>query len=1129
MKQIKLFTGRLHSTLLQALLRLRLKHVLALLLLIFMTTVRAQSDNSPKEFRNIPLKTVIQFIETKYDYSFIYDNTVVDVRKTVSISIGNQPIEQLLVQLFGDSEITYLVSNKQIALSKKQKTTKTITVSGKVTDSSGNAMPGVTVIVRGQQTGAVTDERGHYSISPVNADAVLQFSFVGMKTELIPVNGRTVVNATLNDDAILMNEVVAVGYSTLKKRDITGSIASVKGDQLSKSAFSDLAQSLQGQTAGVYVVSSSGKPGSATSVRIRGVGGINNSEPLYIVDGVQGVDISRINTDDIESIEILKDASSSAIYGARGANGVVLVTTKKGQAGSLKVSYAGSLGFQNIMNVGNIQFLTGRQFAENFNTAYLNDGLQAPFGGTNTTEFPRAFFPAPSEITSYTNWWDVMTQKSAPVTEHVVSVNGGNEKQQMYLSFGYYNQEGLFIRTGYDRFTVRMNSEHAVNKWMKIGNNTSLSRSKSIGGGESNTYSDTWRAISFNPLVKVFNEDGSFAGPPHTLYESHRTPYANAMMTDQSVVNNDISNNLYAVINFSKKLSLRTSLSTTYNGMISDYFNNGIFKEGIVFGTNTQIYYTKNELFNYLWGNVLSYKNELGKHTISALAGYEMQEMTLNRMYGEAQYADPTIRIVNTKLGTNALANTGITEGSMLSYFGNASYNYADKYYLTANVRRDGSSKFGVNNRVGIFPSVSGAWRISGENFFDIKPVSDLKLRASWGEVGNDQIGYFSYLAPMRAVVYPMSGLNNSSVTGSVYTTLANPDLKWEVSRQLNVGLDMALLNNHLTLTAEYFKTDVRDMLLGILIPTTTGISAFGYGGKYSSMVTNAGSLTNQGFELDARYYNTIGELKYSIGANLTTYNNTVTEIGGNEYLVGNVSRTYVGGSLGDFYGYVSDGIFQNQAELDAANAIDGDAATPYQYAGTKPGDFRYKDLNNDGRITDKDRTVIGSPIPDFTYGLSLSGEYRNFTLSALFSGVQGNQIYNKLKADVLHYSGPQLVNVSADVLNAWNGEGTSTTIARRTKTNANAVNGPKSLYVEDGSYFRLRTLQLAYNFPATLIEPLSVSKASVFFSADNVFTLTKYSGFDPEVTNKENLNAGVDDAFYPHGRIITCGINITF
>ncbi len=1104
------------------------KILIPALFLLFQCTLAAQNATG-KEFRNAPLKSVLQFIEKKYDYSFIYDNTVVDVKKNVTISIDNQTIEKVLDQLFSNTDINYLISNRQIALTSRLKSTKAIRVSGKVTDASGNGIPGVTIVVKGQQTGVTTDENGNYSINNVPVDAILQFSFVGMKTELILVSNRTAINVVMKDDAIMIDEVVTVGYSNMKKRDITGSIASVKGDQISRSALSDLAQTLQGQTSGVFVVSSSGKPGSGTSVRIRGIGGINNSEPLYIVDGVQGVDISKINMDDIESIEVLKDASSSAIYGARGANGVVLVTTKKGQAGTLKVSYAGTVGFQNIMNTGNVKFLNGRQFAENFNTAYLNDGLQPPFGGTNTTEFPREFFPAPAEITTYTNWWDVMTRESAPVTEHVVSVNGGSDKQQMYLSFGYYNQQGLFIRTGYDRFTVRMNSEHAINKWIKIGNNTSLSRSKSTGGGESNTYSDTWRAISFNPLVKVFNEDGSFAGPPHTLYETHRTPYANAMKTDQYVMNNDISNNLYAVVNFSKNLSLKTSLSTTYNGMISDYYNDGIFKEGIVYGTNTQIYYTKNDMFNYMWGNVLSYTNDFGKHKISALAGYEMQEMTLNRMYGEAQYADPTIRIVNTKLGTNALASTGITEGSMLSYFGNASYNYADKYYLTANVRRDGSSKFGVNNRFGIFPSLSVAWRISGENFFKIKPISDMKFRASWGEVGNDQIGYFSYLAPMRSVVYPMSGLNNSYVSGSVYTTLANPDLKWEVSRQFNVGLDMAMFNNHLTLTAEYFKTDVRDMLLGILIPTTTGISAFGYGGKYSSMVTNAGSLTNKGFEFDARYHNSIGKFKYNVGANITTYNNTVTEIGGNEYLVGNVSRTYVGGSLGDFYGYVTDGIFQNQAELDAANGIDGNASTPFQYAGTKPGDFRYKDLDNDGRITDKDRTIIGSPIPDFTYGLSLSGEYRNFTLSALFSGVQGNQIYNKLKSEVLHYSGPQLVNVSSDVLNAWHGEGTSTTIARRTKTNANAVNGPKSLYVEDGSYFRLRSLQFAYNFPATMIESLSMSNASVFLSADNVFTLTKYSGFDPEVTNKENLNAGVDDAFYPHGRIVSCGINITF
>jgi TonB-linked SusC/RagA family outer membrane protein len=489
---------------------------------------------------------------------------------------------------------------------------------------------------------------------------------------------------------------------------------------------------------------------------------------------------------------------------------------------------------------------------------------------------------------------------------------------------------------------------------------------------------------------------------------------------------------------------------------------------------------------------------------------------------------------VNTDLGDNARSTGTKINGSMISYFGNATYNYDQRYYLSANIRRDGSSKFGTDYRFGIFPSFSGAWRISGESFFSETFISDMKFRGSYGEVGNDRMisdysGYYAYLAPLRSVRYSMSGSNGSYQVGNVFTTLANPDLKWEFSKQTNVGLDLAMFDNKLMLTADYFITNVEDVLLPISIPGTAGVTATSWtAGEYATMISNAGKLTNKGLEFDVKYNGNIGALNYNLSANLTTFNNEVVDLGDNEFLLGDVSRTYEGGSLGDFYGYVTDGIFQNQEEVDAANAIDGDPSTPYQFDGTAPGDYRYKDLNDDGVINDDDRKVIGSPIPDFTYGWAIDLEYRGFTFYSLFAGVQGNDLYNGMRENLL-YSGPQIRNASKEVLNAWNGPGTSNTIPRRTAANANNIGDAQTAYVEDGSYLRLRTFQFGYNLPDALCNTMLMKAARVYISGDNLITFTGYKGFDPEVNNSDNKNAGFDDSFYPHAKVIRLGFYVTF
>jgi len=1099
----------------------------------------SQTTKMTLQLKDVKVKQVLDRIEEKSEFFFLYNSKLVDVSRKVSVDAKDERIDEILNNLFQETGVVYTVVDRQIVLTNKadqagfmqqngQQQGKKVT--GKVTDSNDGSLPGVSVIVKGTTTGVITDNNGNFSLANVPENAVLQFSFVGMKTQEIAVGSKTTINVTLTEEAIGLDEVVAIGYGTQKKRDVSGSISSVKGEDLARSGFSNAAQSLQGKTSGVFVVSGSGKPGSGVSVRIRGVGGVNDSEPLYIIDGIQGADISTVNSNDIESIEVLKDASSAAIYGSRGANGVVLVSTKKGKKDGMNVDYSGSVGFQNILNVGNVKFLNAKQFAQNFNAGFTNDGLPAPFGGTNTAAYPREFFPDPSEIGKGTNWWDVMTKNNTSVQDHQVSVSGGNEKQQLFTSIGYYNQEGNFINTGFRRYTFRINSEHKVTPWLTLGNNTSIARSKSTGSGFSNTYSDIWYSLTYNPLINVYNPDGTNAGPPHPQYGRDRNPYAVSQNTDLSSISNRIDNNFYASVKFLKYFTFKSNIAATLAGWNSNNFYNGIFHEGIAAGTNTQIYYSQGESQSYQWSNLLNFSHSIGKHNISALAGYELSEYSSKNATGRGQYTDPIIEVISTGQAKNSDFENNRFDGSMLSYFGNFTYNYAERYYLTGNIRRDGSSKFGANYRFGVFPSISGAWRVSAEEFFPKTFVSDFKIRASYGEVGNDKIGLFSYIAPLASVKYPMSGTNGAYDVGYVYSTMANPDLRWEKSIQKNIGVDLAFFRNKLLITADYFVTNVEDMLLGINIPTATGISDINSYDDfvYAKIITNVGKLANKGLEFDVKYNGRYNDFRYTLGANITTYNNKVTEIGDNDYLSGKYSRTYAGGSLGDFYGYVIDGIFQTQSEIDAANAINGKPGTYYQFAGTKPGDFKYRDLNKDGKINDSDRQKIGSPIPDFTYGINVDMDYKNLSLNVLFSGVQGNEIYNNMRSQ-MEYAGTQLLNNSTRVLNAWNGPGTSNTIARRTSQNANNYGGAKSIYVEDGSYFRLRTVQLAYNLSDNIAKKMLMKKARIYIAGDNLFTITKYLGFDPEVDNTSNLNAGVDDGFYPHSSIVRFGINVTF
>ncbi|NPA35869.1 MAG: TonB-dependent receptor [Chlorobi bacterium] len=1104
-----------------------------LLLLIGVFQMHAASSYSQTarlnlKFKAATVKEVLSEIENQSDFYFLYNSELIDVNRKVDISVKNKKISDVLTRLF-DDKVRVLVNDKYIILTPIEGGQQNV-ITGKVTDENGDPLPGVSVVVKGTTHGVITNADGVFSISDVPAGTHLIFSFIGMKTEEVVIGEQTNIDVAMQSDIYNLDEVITVGYSTVKKRDVTGSISSIGAKDLAKTGSATIAQAIQGKTAGVLITRKSGKPGADLSVRIRGVGGINNSEPLYIVDGIYGGSLQGINPDEIESIEILKDASSAAIYGARGANGVVLITTKRGKSGNMKVTYNGSIGFQNMINSGDVTMLNAQQYAEVQNTMYRNDGLPEPFGGDPS--LPADLFPPPSQLGEGTDWLDVMFKKNAPIQDHLLSFSGGSEKHTAYVSISYLDQDGLGIESGMTKVGFRVNTDHKVKKWLKVGNSTSFSNTEITGQDwTDHKWGQFYETILTPPTIPVFNEDGTLAGPENPFYGPSRTPYAKVVSSDPDYKSFGISNSIYADIKFWEFLTFHTNFNNNYSASENTGYTNDIYNEGIVSGDDVKVKGTNSVSSGWTWSNVLKFNKHIGSHSINALAGYERRYSSWNSISGNSRYLDPSYKVVGSGAAETSSFIQYRGEESMVSYFASASYNYKEKYYFTGNVRHDGSSRFGENNRFGTFPSFSVAWRLSNEGFFpenDI--VTDIKLRGSWGQVGNDKIGNYRYIAPMANVFYTFSGQNGDFSSGLVTKGLANTDLKWETSTQTNFGVDLLMFNSKLRITADYFKTDVTDMLLGKTIPVTSGIADLTWG-RYVSVITNAGALTNKGFEFEASYNNTIGNFTYNLHANITTYNNEVTDIGENEYLSGTAAevrnRTYVGGSLGDFYGYVCEGIFQTQAEVDAANALNPDA--PYQTAETVPGDFKFKDLNGDGLITDEDRQIIGSPIPDFTYGFGFDLAYKRLSLTTLFYGSYGNEIYNELRSEIEQQG--RSTNKATTVLDAWHGEGTSNTIPVRRVQDYNNNFRTSTAYLEDGSFLRLQNIVLSYNLP------VSIAKIQVYVSGDNLVTFTKYKGFNPEIQIDQTgdygegsrLDSGVDGGYYPSASIYRIGVNVTF
>ena len=1033
-------------------------------------------------------------------------------------------------------------------------------VKGTVVDEKTNsALIGVSIMVDGTTNGTITDFNGNFTLDVSTADPILVFSYIGYNSQKVKVAGQSALNIRMTEDTKNLDEVIVVGYGVQKKSVVSAAISKVTAEDLNKTTPSRIEDALKGKVSGVQITQSSGQPGSDSKVRIRGIGTVNNSEPLYIVDGM-AVDggITYLNPTDIQSVEILKDAAAGAIYGARAANGVILVTTKVGTVGKTVISYDFTYGLQNPWKKKSV--LNATEYMTLMNESSINDG--------NAPKYTNAQISAAGKGT---DWLDKTFNYNAPIQNHQISVNGGTDKATYFLSFGYFDQSGIvggnYGRSNYNRYSLRSNTTYKVFEVkdrtflnnLKVGANISYSKDKSTGIETNSEYGSVLgSALVFDPTIPVFATDPAavLAAHPYAVQDTNGNVYsippagfqeiANPVaMLDaptKSTFNDDkFVSTFWAELNILNGLKFKTSYGTDLafwgnDGYTFQYFLASQGKDV----TQSSVTSDMHRGFTWQIENTLTYTKTFNtKHNLTLLVGQSAKENTLRELSGQnfdLLETNPDKANINSAIADQTLQRVqggtgGANFSSIASYFGRFDYNYAERYMVQATVRRDGSSNFGPNNKWATFPSVSLGWNITNESFLEIRPdwFSNLKFRGSWGKNGNERIGQFGYTSLMdgNQNYYFGSGTNQLMQYGSSPSRIANPDLKWEESEQLDLGFDARFFNNSLTFGFDYFNKKTNGMLMYQPIPDYVGKGA-PYG--------NIGDMQNSGFEFETSYKLKVKDFTFNIAANASYLKNKLIKLGNasGEAIYADAGASgvgsYVKGKNGEvypyFYGYTTGGILQTQAEATAYNKKFGENA--------QPGDVIFKDIAGavdangnsipDNKITDADKTKIGKGMPDWTFGLNLGAEWNGFDLTAFFQGTQGNDIFDfSQRGDI------QAMNRPSWMLGRWMGEGTSNKIPRMTAVNANRNWRSSDLYIKDGSYIRLKTLQLGYTLPNKLMKSISIQKFRVFVSAENLLTFTKYDGFDPEIASGDYFNIGVDKGNYPQSRTISVGANISF
>jgi len=1049
-----------------------------------------------------------------------------------------------------------------------------IQLQGVVVGQGNEPLPGVNVVVKGTTNGTITNNEGQFSIN-VPSTGILVISYVGYKTQEVPVNGKNYLHIVLEENLQSLDEVVVIGYGVQKKSVVTAAISKVTSEDLNSVKPSRVEDVLKGKISGVQITQSSGQPGSDSKVRIRGIGTVNNSDPLYIVDGMP-VDggINYLNPVDIQSVEILKDAASAAIYGARAANGVILVTTKTGEgvlkgAGKSIINYNFNYGWQNPWKKKSV--LNATEYMIIMNEAQVNDGNLPRYSADQIKNGGRG-----------TDWQNETFNYDAPVQSHQLSMSGNSEKISYYLSLGYFSQDGIiggnYGKSNYDRWSIRTNSTYNVfednsrdvlNKF-KVGVNVAYSRDKSTGIEVNSEYGSVLgSALAFNPRVPVYAPETSndpdiqsisaiLAAHPYAVTDKNGKVYSIPPSGFQEIANpvamldqprSDVGNSDKFVGTFWGELDLLPGLKfkSSYGFDLAFWGNDGyeypyfLATQGKDV-TQSSVWSQMNRGFKWQVENVLTYNKAFAEvHNITFVLGQSAQKYTY-RQLGGSDYdllgTDPNMATINAAIADRdderIYGGTGgYTFTSLASYFGRLDYNYAERYMLQATVRRDGSSRFGPNNKWAVFPAVSIGWNVLNEPFLKDNPsswIDEFKIRFSWGKNGNENIGNFRYTSLMDGGQnYYFGGgysVATDSKTGTMQygtspSALPNPNVRWEESEQKDVGFDTRFLQNRLSFSFDYFKKKTNGMLMDQPIPSYVGQSA---------PIGNVGDMENSGLEFEFGWKKSAGDFKYNILANASYLKNKLIKLGNASgeaiYETAGASGlgSFIKGENGEvwpfFYGYKTDGIFQNQAEIDAYVNSKGEKYQP----NAKPGDVRFVDFNTDDAIDDNDKTKIGKGMPDWTFGLTFGAEWKGFDLSLFFQGTQGNDMFDfAMRGDI------PAMNRPSWILERWHGEGTSNKIPRMTSSNPNNNWRSSDLYIKDGSYVRLKTAQIGYTLPTSLTRKVSIQQLRLYLSAENLLTFTGYDGFDPEVASGDYTRIGVDRGVYPQSRTIYVGANVSF
>ncbi len=960
------------------------------------------------------------------------------------------------------------------------------TITGIVTSAEdGEPLISVTVLEQGTMNGAITEFDGSYSIT-VGPDAdTLVFSFVGFKTMKIAIAGRTKIDVVLPLDVELIEEVVVIGYGTVKKSDLTGSVSSLRGDDITKIPSSSAEQALQGKVAGVQVTSNSGAPGSAPTVRIRGVGTFGNPDPIFVVDGVILDDITFLNSADIESMEILKDASSTAMYGSRGANGVIIITTKTGNFGDKPtINFTAGYDVQTIQKY--IEVLDAREFAQTINK------IQP--GTFNNLD-----------LLKNTDWQQEVYRSSAPIQNYQVSVNGGSEKTRYYASAGYFKQDGIIPKSNYERLTLKVNNDYRLFEGIRIGHNLTFSTFKQKNA--SNIVASTLRAW---PTDSPYNEDGTFFGN-----RGNGNPLASIHYNENLTDGIRTVGNFFGEFKFLKHFTFRSSYGVDLQYADGYGFTPVFFVTPQQQNPESALNKSRRSRENWLWENTINYHFDTEDHTVDVVAGYTAQEDNGESFSGSGRnLLRDDILYLSNDLDELKISN-GASIKSLASFLFRVNYSYLNRYLFTATFRRDGSSVFNEENRWGNFPSFAAGWRISREPFFPTGMVSNLKLRASWGVVGNDKVDTDDRFTLIRNELGAVFGVNEVLNPGSTYSTSGNPLIRWEEAIQTNAGIELGLWDDRLTMEIDYYRKVTKDILIDLPLPGHFG------NGSFTFVKFNAADVLNSGIEFNIGYKNNLGDLFYRIGAIGSTVKNEVLKLGedtgadnslplGNLGNGQNVKRVALGQPIGYFYGYKVDGVFQNEGEL----------SKPRLNA-QGVGDFRYQDVNNDGIINTDDRTFIGSPIPDFIYGFNTTFTYKGFNLSLDFQGEVGREIYDgkdAVRAGQYNYQ--------KHLIEAWTGEGSTNSQPRATSGGVNY--SQSDWFVHDGSFMRLRNISLGYEMPPSWVAKAKLQSASISLRGTNVITLTKFTGYTPEIGGNVSQN-GIDSGVYPVTSVYGASINLTF